>query len=124
MNGGGGMNSGGASDSGAGGAHGAAEERWALTIATPIGRQEAVITLREGRGGLVGEATGAVETVPLHDLVRDGDRLTWSQRITRPMRLDLTFEVTTDGDLLTGTARAGRLPASRVTGRRLVREAT
>lgn len=100
----------------------ATAERWALGIATPIGRQEAVVVHRDEPGRLVGEAVGTHETVPLRDLVRDGDRLTWSQRITRPMRLDLTVEVTTDGDRLTGTARAGRLPASRVTGRRLAPE--
>jgi hypothetical protein len=34
------------------------------------------------------------------------------------MRLDLAFAVTVDGDTLTGTSKAGRLPSSKVTGRR------
>jgi hypothetical protein len=34
------------------------------------------------------------------------------------MRLNLAFAVTVDGDTLAGTSRAGRLPASKVTGRR------
>ncbi|MGW7492395.1 hypothetical protein [Streptomyces sp. NPDC054786] len=38
----------------------------------------------------------------------------WS---TKPLRLNLSFAVTVDGDTLSGTSRAGRLPASKVTGR-------
>ncbi|MEU0916912.1 MULTISPECIES: hypothetical protein [Streptomyces] len=34
------------------------------------------------------------------------------------MRLDLAFDVTVTGDSLAGTSRAGRLPASRVSGLR------
>jgi hypothetical protein len=38
--------------------------------------------------------------------------------MTEPLRLTLTFEVTIEGDSMTGTARAGRLPSSTVRGRR------
>lgn len=34
------------------------------------------------------------------------------------MRLNLAFDVTVAGDTLAGTSRAGRLPASEVTGLR------
>jgi hypothetical protein len=34
------------------------------------------------------------------------------------MRLNLAFTVTLAGDTLTGTSKAGRLPASKVTGQR------
>ena len=97
----------------------ASSEQWALTIATPIGRQQVTLILTETPNGIEGEARGQHETVPLRDIVRDGARLTWSQRITRPMRLNLTFDVTIDGDQLTGTSKAGRLPQSKVTGTRI-----
>lgn len=64
-------------------------------------------------------ATFRGETVPLEDLGVDGRRATWRQSVTRPMRLNLEFEVTVDGDVLTGHSRAGRLPRSAVTGRRV-----
>jgi len=38
--------------------------------------------------------------------------------VTRPMRLNLDFAVIVEGETLTGTSRAGRLPASMVTGAR------
>jgi hypothetical protein len=65
---------------------------------------------------LTGTAHGAGEQVPLHDLVLDGDDLTWRQAITKPMRLNLAFAVTIDGETLTGTSKAGRLPPSKVVG--------
>jgi hypothetical protein len=36
------------------------------------------------------------------------------------MRLTLTFDVTVTGDGMTGRAKAGRLPSSKVTGQREV----
>lgn len=91
---------------------------WDLTIATPIGRIKAVVDLRHEQGALVGHAQGAGEQVPLHDVALHGDKLTWRQAITKPMRLNLDFAVTVDGDTLTGTSTAGRLPSSKVTGQR------
>ncbi|MFD8705670.1 hypothetical protein ACFV1W_24175 [Kitasatospora sp. NPDC059648] len=91
---------------------------WELTVVTPVGRVRPVIELRSRDGELVGTARGVGETLPLRDIVLDGDRLTWKQSVTRPVRLDLTFTVTVDGDTLTGSSKAGRLPSSEVTGRR------
>lgn len=91
---------------------------WNVSIATPLGAQAVVLELTERGGAVAGRARGAAETVPLIDPVLDGNRLTWAQSITKPMRLNLTFDVTIDGDTLTGTSKAGRLPASKVTGTR------
>ncbi|MFF9204131.1 hypothetical protein ACF1AE_20405 [Streptomyces sp. NPDC014986] len=96
----------------------AAEGVWDLSVSTPIGRIEAVVELARRAGVLTGTAHGAGENAPLADITLDGDRLTWKQAITKPLRLNLAFAVTVDGDTLTGTSKAGRLPASKVTGRR------
>lgn len=94
------------------------EGTWALSISTPIGKIKAVVELREQDGTLSGVAHGAGEEVPLSDVTLDGDRLTWKQAVTKPMRLNLAFDVTVDGDTLRGTSKAGRLPSSKVTGER------
>lgn len=91
---------------------------WDLSVATPIGTVEAVVELRHEGAALTGVAHGAGEEVPLRDVELKGDLLTWKQAVTKPLRLNLTFAVTVDGDLITGTSRAGRLPASKVTGAR------
>jgi hypothetical protein len=95
-----------------------AEGTWDLIMSTPVGRIGATVELIRRDGVLTGTARGQGEEVPLTDLVADGDRLTWKQAVTKPLRLNLVFAVTIDGDTLTGTSRAGRLPASRVTGER------
>ncbi|MEU9576382.1 hypothetical protein [Streptomyces chilikensis] len=91
---------------------------WNLSISTPIGKIKPVVELREQDGALTGVASGAGEDVPLTDISLDGDRLTWRQAVTKPMRLNLAFEVTVDGDTLRGISKAGRLPSSTVTGER------
>ncbi|MGC4996654.1 hypothetical protein [Streptomyces sp. DT195] len=91
---------------------------WHLSVSTPIGKIKAVVELRERRGVLTGVARGAGEEVPLRDVTLDDDRLTWKQAVTQPLRLNLAFDVTVDGDTLRGTSRAGRLPSSKVTGER------
>ena len=93
--------------------------RWNITIATPLGTQAVVLELAENGTGITGVAKGAAETTPLLNLVRDGNRLTWNQSITKPMRLNLSFDVIIDGDTLVGTSKAGVLPASKVMGTRV-----
>jgi hypothetical protein len=92
---------------------------WNLTIATPIGKQAVVLELSVEDETIRGVAKGEAEDVELVDLVLDGNRLTWAQAITKPLRLNLKFEVTVVGDSMTGKSRAGRLPSSTVTGHRV-----
>lgn len=92
---------------------------WQLTIVTPIGKQVVVLELRERDGGIEGNATGDAETTPLLEPVLNGDRLTWTQVITKPMRLTLKFDVSIEGNALSGTATAGMLPASNVIGHKV-----
>ena len=87
---------------------------WDVTIKTPIGSLAVVYTFADDR--LTGTATGKSETVPLRDIVVAGQRVSWRQSVTKPMRLNLEFDVVVDGDRLTGHSKAGRLPRSAVTG--------
>lgn len=89
---------------------------WNVVIATPIGKQSVVLDLTEKDGVVAGFARSDAETVPLLDLVLNGDRLTWKQTVTKPMKLTLSFDVIVDGDKLAGTAKAGPLPSSKITG--------
>ncbi len=93
---------------------------WNISISTPIGTQSVVLELTEHDGVIEGVAKGNAETTPLINPVLDGNRLIWKQSITKPMRLNLTFDVTIDGNTLVGTSRAGMLPPSKVTGTRVV----
>ena len=92
---------------------------WDVRVKTPIGTIAAVYTFAAAEaGGLSGTASAGAETVALTDVAADGATVTWRQAVTRPMRLNLDFEVVADGDALSGHSRAGRLPRSAVTGTR------
>ena len=69
-------------------------------------------------GVITGVASSDAESVDFIGAVADGNRLTWTQAVTTPMKLTLKFDVTVDGDSMTGTSKAGILPASKVYGGR------
>lgn len=95
---------------------------WDLKIKTPIGSLAVLCTFTSTAGVITGSAESKDETVPLTDIAcedaADGQHVTWRQSVTKPMRLNLEFDVTITGDTLTGHSRAGRLPRSGVTGTR------
>jgi len=96
---------------------------WRLRMKTPIGTIDADYRFTRTPSGLECTASGAGEETRLRDIVAepmpDGERVTWHQSITKPLRLDLEYDVTVTGDTLSGHSRAGRLPRSRVSGSRV-----
>lgn len=93
---------------------------WDVSIKTPVGSLHVVYSFEERDGRITGSAAGKSESVPLTDIVvtggRGGQRVTWRQTVTKPMRLNLEFDVVVDADRFTGHSRAGRLPRSAVSG--------
>ena len=96
---------------------------WLLRMKTPVGTIEATSRVENEDGVIRGSASGDGDTTPLTDIVVEdspaGERVTWRQRITKPLRLNLEYDVTVNGDTLVGESRAGRLPRTRVTGERI-----
>ena len=90
--------------------------RWHITIPTPIGKQQVTLAIVDRDGQLSGTATQGSETVPFVDPVVEGDRIRWSQQVTKPMRLSIKFDLTRSGEALSGTAKPGILPTTSVTG--------
>ncbi len=91
---------------------------WKIAIATPLGTRKTVLELYMEDGVLQGISRGEKEQLTLQDLSLEGNRLTWYQSITRPLRMDLAFDVTVSGDEMTGTAKGGPMPPGKVSGRR------
>ncbi|WP_410575405.1 hypothetical protein [Amycolatopsis sp. cmx-4-61] len=95
---------------------------WHLRMKTPIGTIDADYRFTETDDGVAGTAVGAGKETTLENVIRtttaDSERLTWRQRITKSIRLNLEYDVTVTGDTLAGHSRAGRLPRTSVTGER------
>nr|WP_154894186.1 DJ-1/PfpI family protein [Paenibacillus xylanexedens] len=96
------------------------EGKWEVVISTPIGKLETSLVIHTDNGSIRGTATQDGETVELIHPRDQGDKLVWDLRVSKPMKLQLHFEVNVQGDVMTGTAKAGFLPASKLTGHRLV----
>jgi hypothetical protein len=91
---------------------------WDVTIDTPIGKMAVVFDISEDEGAIHGTASSDKETVEFLDAHSEGNRLMWTQSVTTPMKLTLKFNVIVEGDSMTGTSKAGILPASKVYGSR------
>ena len=91
---------------------------WHLVIDTPVGTQHSTLELSIHDGVLRGVVRDDKhdEAITLTSLSVEGDRLTWTQAIRKPIRLTLAFDVAIEGDELSGRAKGGRPPSSRVTG--------
>lgn len=93
--------------------------KWQVSIATPVGKQAVVFDISTQNGVVRGTATQGDEITEFIDPVIENERLIWLQVVTKPLSLRLKFEVVVEGDHMTGTAKAGMLPASKVSGERL-----
>jgi len=79
--------------------------RWNITINTPMGDKSGVLELKTDGTALTGSLSDALHHVAISDGKVDGNKLSWSATITKPMRLSFKFTATVDGDRIRGAAR-------------------
>jgi hypothetical protein len=91
---------------------------WTINVTTPMGLQTGTVELTSEGSTLTGNTTNSGETVEITEGTVDGDSATWKADVTKPFPMTLTFNVTVDGDSLSGTAQAGAFPPSPLTGSR------
>jgi hypothetical protein len=82
---------------------------WHVTMDTPMGEQSVGLTLSTEGGELSGRAHTAFGIQDFGGGTVDGDRLAWKVTVTSPMRMELSFDATVDGDAIAGTVDAGPL---------------
>lgn len=92
---------------------------WKIEIPTPMGKQQAELLIVHTNELLSGTATAGEETVPFINPAVSGNTISWTQNVTKPLKLEIKFELTREGDNLSGKAKPGILPAASVTGRRI-----
>ncbi|MFC5700197.1 DJ-1/PfpI family protein [Cohnella faecalis] len=94
---------------------------WDTIIATPVGKLSVKLEIAARNGEMIeGMATQGGERSAFLNPKFEDHVLRWQQRITKPMRLNLTFEVSVSGDRMIGIAKAGILPSSKLTGTRVL----
>jgi hypothetical protein len=94
-------------------------ERWKTTLETPMGPQEMTLYIvREGET-LAGKVEGRMGSEPLRNGKIAGDRLSWTIEVKKPTSVKLSFEVTVQGDTMSGYAKLGMFGKAEVKAERL-----
>ena len=80
---------------------------WKTVVESPMGNQEATLTIESSGDSFTGSYAGALGTMPIKDGKVSGNQLDWSIDMTVPMPMTLTVSATVEGDSLNGTVTAG-----------------
>ncbi len=90
--------------------------KYNLTIQTPMGAQESVLTLTQSGSELTGTMERSGDSRPIKNGKVDGEKATWEVDVTNPMPLTLAFEGEKNGDALTGSVKLGAFGKSSFEG--------
>lgn len=80
---------------------------WKITVSSPMGKQEATYDLKAEGSTLTGTQSGQGLSQPIKDGKVEGDNVSWSNSITSPFPMTLTFAGAVSGDRITGKVKAG-----------------
>ena len=80
---------------------------WRVTIKGPTGPMDSILVVENADGRLTGSQTGEGTTTPIDEIVYAQGRITWTNQITKPMKMKLSFTGTVEGETMTGKVKAG-----------------
>mgnify|MGYP001191959202 FL=1 len=84
-----------------------ADGSWDCTINSPMGAQQAMLTLVTEGSTLSGTMAGAQGTQEFAGGTVDGDNLEWEVQMTSPMPMTLEISATVAGDTISGNVKLG-----------------
>ncbi|GAA4765726.1 hypothetical protein GCM10023219_08430 [Stakelama sediminis] len=91
---------------------------WDTVTKSPMGDQQAVLTIDSSGDSFTGTYTGAMGSAEVKDGKVDGETLTWKLNISVPMPMTLDCTATVDGDAMNGSVTAGAFGSFPMTGTR------
>jgi hypothetical protein len=97
----------------------AVDGTWKIVVQSPMGAQEATLILKTEGGTLTGTQKSATASMDIQNGKVNGDKLTWSGKITQPFPMNLEFSVTVSGDEMKGEVTAVGIGSSPLTGKRV-----
>ncbi len=86
-----------------------AEGSYNVTINSPMGKQEGVLTLVVDGDSLSGKIASSQGEQEFEGGTIDGTTLRWSVNMTRPMPMQLDFDAVVDGDNISGNVKLGMM---------------
>lgn len=85
---------------------------------TPMGDQKSDMTINADGDTFTGNNAGAQGTLEMENGKVDGNKITWTMKMTVPMPMTLEGEATIDGDTITGGVKAGAFGTFPLSGTR------
>jgi hypothetical protein len=79
--------------------------KWNITIKTPMGDKSGVLDLQTDGTALTGSLSSDEYQAAISDGKVDGNKLSWSAKITKPMRMSFKFTATVEADRISGAAK-------------------
>jgi hypothetical protein len=79
--------------------------KWNITIKTPMGDKSGVLELKSEGTALTGSLSDAEHHATINDGKVAGNKLSWSAKITDPMRMNFKFTATVEADRISGAAK-------------------
>jgi hypothetical protein len=79
--------------------------KWNITIKTPMGDKSGVLDLKTEGTILTGSLSDAEHYAAISNGKVEGNKLSWSAQITKPMRMSFKFTATVEADRISGAAK-------------------
>jgi hypothetical protein len=79
--------------------------KWNITIKTPMGDKSGVLELETDGANLTGSLSDAEHYAAISDGKVDGNTLSWSAKLTKPMRMSFKFTAAVEADRISGAAK-------------------
>ncbi|WP_116092229.1 hypothetical protein [Sphingomonas crusticola] len=93
--------------------------KWNCTVESPMGAQEFLLTVVSAGDSFSGSAEGEIGRKEIDDGLVDGDTLSWTMHVSKPMPVTLSCKATITGDTLDGKVKAGIFGSFPITGARV-----
>lgn len=91
---------------------------WNISMSTPLGEQQARLTLQTEGNVLNGTMEGSAGSTPLTDGTVNGNQVSWNARITSPLSITLEFSGAVDGNNISGNVKLGAFGNATFSGTR------
>ena len=92
------------------------EGTWRVTIKGPTGPMDSILVVEQADGRLSGSQTGEGTTTPVDEIVYGEGKIAWTNQITSPMKMKLSFTGTVEGETMSGKVKAGFMGKFAFTG--------
>jgi 2,4-diaminopentanoate dehydrogenase len=85
----------------------AVDGTWMLTIKSPTGPIETILVIARSEVGFTGTQSGQGVSSPISDVKLEGNKLAWTNYVTKPMKMKLECAGVIDGKNISGKVKAG-----------------